>query len=126
MGHLRRDSAKRRDLFAVGELLIGHHQSSLFAIHDTQQNADDDHIDRHRDEEMFNSLLDLVTVVRVFGTGIIALNPTVVRRPQHSLPRYDYGRRQYDRQRSKEEDQTEIGASRFRQYERTWDIREHS
>src|ERR1044072_300967 len=81
VGHEGRNSAERGDLFAMCKLFIRSDQPPLFATDDTEQDADDNHVDSHRDKNMLNSLLDVVAVLCVFGARIITLDPRKVTRP---------------------------------------------
>src|ERR1043165_10307135 len=89
MRHLCCDAPERRDFFTMRELFVSGDEPSLLAINDSQQNADDDYINRHRNEEVLDALLELVAVIGVVDARIITLDPAVIRRPQHLLPSDD-------------------------------------
>ena len=53
----------------------------LLAIDQHQQNTDDHHVDRHRDEEVLSTLLDLPARVSVVRARIMPVYPVIKRRP---------------------------------------------
>jgi hypothetical protein len=80
----------------------------MFAINQRQQDADYDHVDSHRDEEMLTALFDLVAVSLVFRTWVIPGHPSVVGRLQYLLPRHDYYGGQHQGERRKEDYKPDI------------------
>jgi hypothetical protein len=63
---------------------------------------------------MFDSLLELIARLRVFGPGIIALDPPIIGRAQQLFSRNNYRAGEHHRQRSKKDHEPETKAPTHR------------